>query len=69
MPFEQLTDMFAKYLIIYADKSIQDVYNAFAGYLYTNYGLSSVPTEVLLKIAFAIRSIGKNEQQILKKFL
>lgn len=62
MEFEEMSDLFMRCVIRYHDKSIEDVYNAFAKSLFQKYGITEIPYPAeLLKIAIGLRSYSKEE--------
>ena len=62
MDFNQMSDLFMRYVIRYHDKSLEDIYNAFAKLLFQKYGITEIPYPgELLKIAIGLRSYSKEE--------
>lgn len=64
MDFEEISNLFMRYVIRYSDKSIVTVYNAFSNYLFQKFQIKNIPyTQELLKIALAVRQLSKSEQE------
>lgn len=64
MNFINITNIFTRCLIQHPDRTITEVYNGFAAWLYKEHGVSEIDhVEELLKIAVAIRKLPKEEQE------